>query len=60
MMKLIKFILGWLMWIIIFILSLMFSLITWNWKETYTLDMEVVISELFGKSTWNIMLGQHE
>jgi hypothetical protein len=55
MTKLIKFIFGWTIWIIVFILSILFNLVTWNWKETWTLDMEVVITEICGKSTWEIM-----
>jgi len=52
----VKFIAGWIMWVIIFLLSLLFSLITWNWKETIGLDMENAITEICGKSTWNCMM----
>jgi cytochrome b subunit of formate dehydrogenase len=52
----VKFITGWIMWITIFLLSLLFSTITWNWKETVSLDMENVITEICGKSTWNCMM----
>jgi hypothetical protein len=56
MTQLIKFIFGWTIWIIVFILSILFNLVTWNWKETLTLDMEVVITQICGKSTWEIMI----
>jgi hypothetical protein len=52
----VKFTVGWIMWVIIFLLSLIFSLITWNWKETQYLDMKNVITEICGKSTWNCMM----
>jgi len=52
----VKFLAGWIMWVIIFLLSLLFSLITWNWKETVALDMENVITEICGKNTWDCML----
>jgi hypothetical protein len=51
----VKCVLGWVMWIIIFLLSLIFSFITWNWKETVGLDMENTITEICGKSTWGCM-----
>lgn len=53
--KLVKFIFGWIIWIIVFILSISFSVITWNWTETLALDMEKVIKQICGKSTWKIM-----
>jgi hypothetical protein len=53
----IKFIFGWAIWVVIFFISLFFSLITWNWKETYTLNMKTVITEICGSSTWDIMTG---
>ena len=53
--KIFKFIFGWIVWVIVFILSILFSVITWNWKETLALDMELVITEICGKSTWDIM-----
>jgi len=55
MQTILKFVFGWIMWIILFLLSMLFSLITWNWKETYALDMERVIIEICGKSTWETM-----
>jgi len=51
----VKFIVGWIMWIIIFLLSLIFSLLTWNFKETSTINMKVVMIEICGKSTWKCM-----
>jgi hypothetical protein len=56
MTQLIKFIFGWTIWIIVFTLSILFNLVTWNWKETEALDMEVVITQICGKSTWEIMI----
>jgi hypothetical protein len=53
--NIIKFIYGWIVWVIAFILSIVFSIITWNWEETLSLDMEIVITQICGKSTWNIM-----
>jgi hypothetical protein len=50
-----RFVMGWILFIIILILSLFYSLIFWNWKETFTLDMKVVISEIAGKTVWNDM-----
>jgi hypothetical protein len=50
-----KFIFGWIAWVIVFILSIVFSTITWNWKETLAMDMEIIISEICGKSTWETM-----
>ena len=58
-MGLIKFILGWIMWVIILILSLIFSLITWNWKEILPLNTKPIIIEMFGKSTWEVMTGDY-
>lgn len=55
MKKVLQFIFGWLIWIIIFILSIIFNLLTWNWKETFTLDMRTIIIEMCGESTWVIM-----
>ena len=55
MMKVLKFIFGWWMWLILFILAILFNLICWNWKETYTMDLSVVIIEMCGKSTWECM-----
>jgi hypothetical protein len=52
-----KFIFGWVIWLVLFLFSLFFSIITWNWKETYTLNMKTVITEICGKSTWDIMTG---
>lgn len=51
----IKFLLGWIIWWLIFLISIIFSLLTWNWKETYTISMKNVIVEICGESTWNIM-----
>lgn len=51
-----KFIIGWIVWILIFSISIANSVIFWNWKETLSLDMEIAISEILGKSTWNIMI----
>lgn len=44
------------MWVVIFLLSLLFSTITWNWKETYTLNMQTVVTEICGESTWSCMM----
>jgi len=55
LLKCIKFILGWIVWITILLLSLIFNTITWNWKETYTQNMETIITEICGESTWKIM-----
>lgn len=54
-MTILKFILGWMIWIMIFMLSLIYSFITWSWKETYTLDMERVMREVCGNTIWNYM-----
>ena len=51
----VKFIFGWIIWVIVFSLTIIFSIITWNWTETLSLDMENVITEMCGKSTWHIM-----
>ena len=50
-----KFIFGWIIWILLFVTSIFFNFITWNWKETFTLNMKIVITEMLGESTWNIM-----
>jgi hypothetical protein len=50
-----KFIFGWIIWILLFVTSIFFNFITWNWKETFTLNMKIVITEILGESTWNIM-----
>jgi hypothetical protein len=50
-----RFIMGWILYIIIFFISIFYSLIFWNWKETFTLDMKDVITEIAGKSVWNDM-----
>lgn len=56
-----KFILGWMIYLIVIVLSLIFSTITWNWKETYTMNMKYIITEICGKSTWKyMMLGYDE
>lgn len=53
--NIIKFIFGWIFWVIVFVLSVLFSIITWDWEGTLTLNMEIVITQICGKSTWNIM-----
>jgi hypothetical protein len=53
--KFCRFILGWVLYVIILFLSLFYSLIFWNWKETYTLDMEIVIKEIAGKTILDVM-----
>lgn len=55
LVKIVKFVLGWMIWIIVFVLSIAFSVLTWNWKETLSLDMEKVMKQLCGKSTWKVM-----
>lgn len=52
---LMRFIMGWLLWLIILFISLFYSTIFWNWKETLPLDMEIVIKEIAGKTVWNDM-----
>lgn len=54
-LNIIKFIFGWIVWVITFVLSIVFSVITWNWSETLSLNMENVITEICGESTWDIM-----
>jgi hypothetical protein len=56
LVKISKFILGWTVWILIFLISLVFNIIVWNWKETITMDMEKIVIEICGKSTWNVMI----
>jgi len=55
MLWLFKFLVGWVIWIITFLLSIISSLIFWNWDETFTIDMKIVISEIAGESVWNAM-----
>jgi magnesium-transporting ATPase (P-type) len=52
---LMRFVMGWLLWLIILIISLFYSIIFWNWKENLPLDMEIVIKEIAGKTIWNAM-----
>lgn len=49
------FLIGWILWVIIFALSLIVGLILWNFSETITLDMEIVIVEICGQSVWDAM-----
>lgn len=51
-----RFIIGWILWLVLFIISVIFSILVWNWSEAYTIDMEVIITELLGTKTWNIMI----
>lgn len=39
----------------IFLMSLFMSVLTWNWNETLSMDMEKVIVEIAGQSTWDAM-----
>jgi hypothetical protein len=50
-----KFIMGWILFIVLFLVSLFYSLLFWNWRETFTLDMQVVITEIAGKSVYEAM-----
>lgn len=50
-----KFMLGWAIWSAILIVALVFNLVCWNWKETYDLDMEVIITGMCGEGTWRCM-----
>lgn len=59
-MEIVKFILGWIMWFVLFVLSLLFSLLTWNWNDSSDLNMKTAIIELFGRSTWEAMTGDYE
>ena len=52
----VKFILGYALWISIFLFSIIFNTVTWNWKETYTMNFEIIIKEICGESTWKCML----
>jgi hypothetical protein len=59
-MWLLRFILGWTTWIIVFVICLVSNLILWNWKETFTIDMEIVITEILGKTVMNTMLFKND
>jgi hypothetical protein len=54
--RFLKFIIGWGFWILIELINILNSVIFWNWKETLSLDMEIVVSQVLGKRTWNIMM----
>lgn len=57
--KITKFIFGWFIWIMILIINIIFSLLTWNWKETVNINMKNIIIEICGKTTWIIMTGDY-
>lgn len=60
MRKILQILLGFVAWIILFLLHLIVILFTWNWKETEQLNMGKVMTELFGKSLWYNMTGYNE
>jgi hypothetical protein len=60
MFWLLRFVIGWVTYIIVFLYSIIFSLILWNWEETFTIDMEVIITEILGKSVLNTMMFRND
>ena len=55
MLWILRFLLGWITWIVIVVWSTVCSIILWNWGDIEE-DMEEVIACTLGRQVWNTMM----